>query len=1296
MGQGNFPISNALVTLNCGTPQPTNLEGIFSFEQQRPGSHLITVTHDLYVSQENVFELTTTDKSIEFSLVFKQFNIDIVVSDGVSGALIYNVIVELTPSSSNSITQSTNNDGFVQFEDVVIDHYSVTSTHSLYHDKEFELEFVNKNSAFYVKLEPILPKITVNIKGPDNFPISNALVTLNCGTPRSTNLEGIFSFEQQRPGSYLITVTHDLYVSQENVFELTTTDKSIEFSLVFKQFNIDIVVSDGVSGALIENVIVELTPSSSNSITQSTNNDGFVQFEDVVIDHYSVALTHSLYHDKEFELEFVNKNSTFYIKLEPILPKITVNIMGQGNFPISNALVTLNCGTPQPTNLEGFFSFEQQRPGSHLITVTHDLYVSQENVFELTTTDKSIEFSLVFKQFNIDIVVSDGVSGALIDNVIVELTPSSSNSITQLTNNDGFVQFEDVVIDHYSVTLTHSLYHDKEFELEFVNKNSAFYLKLEPILPKITVNIMGQGNFPISNALVTLNCGPPQPTNLEGIFSFEQQRPGSHLITVTHDLYVSQENVFELTTTDKSIEFSLVFKQFNIDVVVSDGVSGALIDNVIVELTPSSSNSITQLTNNDGFVQFEDVVIDHYFVTLTHSLYHDKEFELEFVNKNSTFFLKLEPILPKITVNIKGPDNFPISNALVTLNCGTPQPTNLEGIFSFEQQRPGSYFITVTHDLYVSQENVFELTTTDKSIEFSLVFKQFNIDIVVSDGVSGALIDNVIVELTPSSSNSITQSTNNDGFVQFEDVVIDHYSVTLTHSLYHDKEFELEFVNKNSAFYVKLEPILPKITVNIKGQGNFPISNALVTLNCGPPQPTNLEGIFSFEQQRPGSHLITVTHDLYVSQENVFELTTTDKSIEFSLVFKQFNIDIVVSDGVSGALIDNVIVELTPSSSNSITQLTNNDGFVQFEDVVIDHYSVTLTHSLYHDKEFELEFVNKNSAFYLKLEPVLPKITVNIMGQGNFPISNALVTLNCGPPQPTNLEGIFSFEQQRPGFHLITVTHDLYVSQENVFELTTTDKSIEFSLVFKQFNIDVVVSDGVSGALIDNVIVELTPSSSNSITQLTNSDGFVQFEDVVIDHYSVTLTHSLYHDKEFELEFVNKNSAFYLKLEPIFTSLTVSIVDEDELPISSVSVTLNNNSPVLSDSSGQVLFSNIRPGNYLLSVTHDNFEPVLADLFIHISPKSLTVTMSWKFLEFNFIILENYSVVPNVDCTISYVSLQGQTVSFSLQTNAFGILSVQLPSYVSDVVLEIFEYEPVSVEELSVVSVVNVSRIPDD
>lgn len=598
---------------------------------------------------------------------------------------------------------------------------------------------------------------------------------------------------------------------------------------------------------------------------------------------------------------------------------------------------------------------------------------------------------------------------------------------------------------------------------------------------------------------------------------------------------------------------------------------------------------------------------------------------------------KIDPVRIKI-INTEGSDN-------------TDPVTSTQGEFIIGGLDLATYSVTATKEGFVQYISPVNIRLTDDRFERTLNIQMIplgSLNGTVTNRHSNESIPGVNISLTEAVTNTVTITSNTEGFYSFDQLKAGVYSLRALKDGYKLLEQSVTIIDgNNTPFDLSLTPF-PSISGTILDiTDDSPLNQVTVALTgeSAGDLLTDDNGEFKFPNLGEGEYTLIITKDGF---ESIQEPVTLRDGESISRIFNLTRTPVFAM--MSGHVANKLTEETLPDAKISLSGPTTKDvlsdasGNYSFTQLDPGEYSLSVEKGGFeiYNESIELDPSEEtNKIILLNPWPNLSGTVLRLDDEG--PMEDVKVTLN-GPIQSdvlTDPLGKFIFEKLEPGEYVLIFSEDGFESQQEDISLeagNSVDKVIKLEKIEFLYSISGQIINSQSQAPLTGITLSLEGPTPQDLSSGTNGDFL--FSSLKSGDYILKVNQNGF--EGFEEVFTLKNEQnknVIINLVPL-GSIEGTVLDlNTDTPLANVEVSLSGatQTETLTDSQGKFQFGSLKAGSYTVRISKQSYEPVEQSLEVSPSQNSIQV----------------YKLVP----TPSFATLKGQVVNNETQQ---GISQVKL------------------------------------
>jgi len=909
------------------------------------------------------------------------------------------------------------------------------------------------------------------------------------------------------------------------------------------------------------------------------------------------------------------KNITITAEFEAV-PENTHSITGKISGPseiIKGATIVLNSELSAFTDDNGNFTFSGLTNGSYnLLPIASGCAFSPASqTVEVNDADTDdVNFNISFTGYSI--------SGTIIDNAgvpvpSITLTADSGESAT--TDINGKYSFTNLLNGYHTITPTLA--------------NSVF----TPAITSLLVNNANLTNINFTVARthsLTINNGTGSGDYKEGeTIKIAPALPDGMIFTEWSGdtIYINDINENNPSLIMPGFDISLTAHFTNAPAgthSISGTVTGDIVANLTLEII-NYSLSTAQYTSTDsnGNYSFSGLVDGDYHIFIVWapqkhtyiSIPNENPVTVAGANiQNINFISKFTGF--SISGYIVGNENTPLPGAVIYADATHLAVANKDGMFKILGLTNGSYQLTPSFNGFSFSPESTTITIKNNSINniFFNAIPQKKYELTIINGIGSASYSEAesieIIAETPDS--MVFKEWNGDTFF-VDNVNSPHATVTMP--------------AKNIMLKALFEPA-PENTHSIKGTVSGDIKQGVaLTLDSGQATVSDASGNFSISGLPDGNYSITATlenYSLTPESKSVNIAGDNVENVDFLAVFNGYSISGTVlnqdgtgENGVSVSTDENTAT--TDALGNfTITGLSNglHSLTAQKQDMLLEPKNQTVI----------IEKSSVKNIFFMAKHAYI--LTVNQgLGSGNYSYGDYIYISPITPQGMVfsawtgDTENISSPTSPTPYIHIlspnINVTATFTPAAPGTYSITGT----------------------VKGESQKNEIISITNTSHNTQKTTTDENGNYSFSNLTNDTYTVSIVENPLispYEHTPNRRSVTIADADVANVDFNFTfigaNVSGTILDEQEIPIPGVEISLDGVQTTTTDNNGYFKIIRITEGLHIVEPKLDdyNFSPAQKIVtYSNYFSSNLSASFTAQKIEHHSLIVNNGTGVGN-------------------------------------------------------------------
>lgn len=1005
------------------------------------------------------------------------------------------------------------------------------------------------------------PALTFNVVDAiSTASISGAIINVEGLGSGNTDINGNYSFGVVTSGSYTYSIIKSGYQERNGVVNYPATG-NVSVGLVSWP-NISFTIKDQ-SGNPISNALVNF-----GSNSQPTNGSGVASFNQVIpLKNYSWSVAKSGYIGISGEQFVGNDNISLSCQLQSDMVDLTVSIVESGSgIPLKDAILTVN-GQSYITGADGRLVFPNVPKGTYPIVVTRHAYYQYSGNITVSSSQAEIGLNKITsvslpytESFNSEVPSNSSVYDIALSEQVWSFknTTSAGGVSGELDANwrSGISTVRYLLppintIDQNTINLTfRQLFDDYGTGMKVLVETSTDGNNWSPTGWEIN---SGSGN--IGPNLISIDIS----TNTNSSSTYIA-------FTLTGNLYQFDDwyvDDVQVTPQGGSL-YSASFYAF--DNVTSDNISGA-------QVTLNGYGSL--LTNNSGIALFTGIANGTYGYTVSKDGYTNKTGSITINNQNSSQPVGIDPTKAySLTISVLDEVFNPIQGAFVSITGLPAGVSDFQGKVHWNNVPAGTYNLEISKDGYISLSDIVTVSNST-NVFFRLSQKFFNIGFIVVDA-SFYPIQNALI--TVAGVGGVV--TDEFGYAQVQGLQSGSYSYTIQKSGFNVYSNNFNIGTTNIEKYITLtsvSPALYSVFFHITDLNGSPIINATVNLTGFGPVNTDANGEVFYSNIPAGTSLsYKITKANYIDSQGMIGLINQNKQLTAvmkPIVIQKYQVAFHVTN-TTGTVLAGATIDLSGYTSG----ITNATGDVTFSNVSFSDqiaYQVTLAGYIPIDG-----FVNVhgNSSVPVTMALVATttySVTFNIQNSVSIPVKNATVFLTGYGSLMTNSLGVAIFNQVAPKNGITyTVSYPPYANLTGAFNLVNTNVVQNLIVNTNVYRAIFMVKDQFNNP---NEGISVSVVGMNST--FTNSNGTAIIGGLSPGMYSYNIS---------KVNGVTLNGNFTIADADLPVPITYSkpeypvtftVKDESGVAILDANVEFTGYGIKTTNTSGQVLYNQVLPGN---------------------------------------------------------------------------------------------------------------------
>ncbi|WP_270182938.1 carboxypeptidase regulatory-like domain-containing protein [Alkalihalobacillus sp. CinArs1] len=726
--------------------------------------------------------------------------------------------------------------------------------------------------------------------------------------------------------------------------------------------------------------------------------------------------------------------------------------------------------------------------------------------------------------------------------------------------------------------------------------------------------------LPLADVVVELKDGATTiavtTTNDRGEYSLTEIAPGSYTIEYSKPNFITNIQTVEVSSgaiTRKDV--FLTELQGAVEGTVTNG-SGGAIANATVLLVDSAGNVIDEgTTNASGEYNFPSVKTGSYTVVVSASGFQSAEQGVMVKGgQTSTANFVLEPNPGTVQGTVTNEAGDPLSGALVEVlnSAGTTiarVSTDASGNYVIDDLAPGDYQLRVSKDLYRTSVVGFNLDAGEtKNVNVELIANPGALEGVVTDSATSDPLPGTTVQVVDARGVTVASTiTAVNGSYSFSNLAPGQYSVTFISDGYGSKTVGTKIrSNETTQLNVSLDQLVGGIAGQVTDNDGNVLTGAIVEAFFNNVHvatvTTDNNGLYEINNLSPGFYTITVSKMGYSTETVGASVVENEVTLaNATLIPNPGTLEGTVQssgDPLSGA----VITVRDDRTEAIITQvITDDQGRYTALGLAPGPYTIIAS-----AEDFQSQFKgativsDQTTTVNFSLEPNPSSVSGTIInGDTGLPITGSMIEVQIFDAAGTlvttaftNLNGEYEVTDLPPGIYNITAhAADFQSNSATASLLPGASTVVDIELTPAPGNIVGTVTDS-DGNPLSNVSVRIIDDQGLLVgTILTDSNGGYVFNGLAPGNYTVTAIASGFQSSSTgaivepnETTIVNQSlesnpGSISGTVSPVVEGTTVTLRTSDDL---FVATTLLNEA-------GEFTFSNLVPGEYIVSATAPNY-----------------------------------------------------------------------------------------------------------
>ncbi|KAL0229382.1 hypothetical protein GEMRC1_013999 [Eukaryota sp. GEM-RC1] len=325
------------------------------------------------------------------------------------------------------------------------------------------------------------------------------------------------------------------------------------------------------------------------------------------------------------------------------------------------------------------------------------------------------------------------------------LTNGKELSISSDLNGD--FSFEKIKIGSCNLTFLHQSYYNHSKQIGLVKSDANRHdINLDPKFYQLSGVVSDKHSGELLKQ-VKLTISAPHTrqtvhTNSNGIFTIDLWS-GSYTFNLQHSNYISSTQSLSITSSTAPVSFSLARSNPDLNIIVVDELSGLPVQGVSIVL---ETFDVYAITEEEGELSFPDSRSGPYFLSLSHSLYHNTTLAV-YHTSSAPQLVKLLPVTSHLFISCYDSlTNARLVNVSAVINSSSSLIVTVEDdILAFTEVRMGLYEVELYHELYLNSTIFVEVLFSSQSISTPLdpvlITKSGSVTSINNTPLSGVRID---------------------------------------------------------------------------------------------------------------------------------------------------------------------------------------------------------------------------------------------------------------------------------------------------------------------------------------------------------------------------------------------------------------------------------------------------------------------------------------------------------------------------------------------------------------------------
>ncbi len=747
------------------------------------------------------------------------------------------------------------------------------------------------------------------------YPLSGVVVNIN-GAALTTGSDGYFSFTDVVAGNNIpISATAANYLTHASFTDVEVGENilDIQMTLLTELGKVAGYVSDASSGLKLAGVVVQ-----TGDITDTTQSEGYYELLNIP-NSENVPVRASL-NGYSIHSTLINVTAGYNsndIALEPNIATVSGRVTSMvDESSLEGVVVTIN-RYEGITNVAGFYEITGiPITSSASVSASLQGYITTYSVLEIVGGANNLDLELDDNPGSLTGWVRSSLDGSVLGNVAVQI---GQNTFT--TSVTGSYEATGLQTGSTLITCTVEGYDTYTDLLDIDEGANALDINLDPNIGDVTgfvrdsvaaVSLVGQ--------LIQLG-NESTLSEIDGSFAFEDIPLGQHFLTVNAENYQDYSFIQEVIAGNNVKNIMMIPTTGSVLGIVRNSSTGEVVEGAEVSI-----DDMSDVTDENGFFELLSVNRGLVHISCTSEYFISSE-EAIMVNYGDNIHdISLLPSVGDIVgLIVDATDNAPIEGVLVRAD-GRIDTTDVNGLYSFENQDVGSIQVNVDADGYVAQTQLIDVHVGENAANFTLAADNGSLIGYVTDAT-----DMISLELVRVILDGDTTYTDANGYYEFGDAPVGE-SLALKAILpdyYNYSDWIVLGAGENTADIVmdsNIGSLKGYITDSITATA---LDSAQVILGADTVR-TDITGYYEIEGAGIEENLVLkVSKANYEAYSDWIELDAGENVWDIALVADPAILMGHIRDSLTEALLDSVQIII-----NIDTLMTTANGYYEFDPVV--------------------------------------------------------------------------------------------------------------------------------------------------------------------------------------------------------------------------------------------------------------------------------------------------------------------------------------------------------------------------